>query len=110
MQRRSNYRGTRFKGTRGLWELLTRKNVNIDVITKSDLKAFKRILELTNAHLVGYEPGGDIQVSRGIKYAKIIAKLFNAVGGHPVVARYGSTGQRFGETTPRSKMAFTSCA
>ena len=39
--------GTRFRGTRGLWELLTRKNVNGDVITNSDLKAYKRILQLT---------------------------------------------------------------
>ena len=66
----------RFRGTKGLWELLTRKNVNSDVITNSDLKAYKHILELTNAHLVGYEPGGDIQISRGSKYAKIISKLF----------------------------------
>ena len=66
-------RGTRFKGTRGLWELLTRKYVNSDVITKSDLNAYKRILVLTNAHLVWYEPGGDVQVSRGVKYAKAIA-------------------------------------
>ncbi len=42
----------RFRGTKGLWELLTRKNVNSDVITNSDSKAYKRILELTNAHLV----------------------------------------------------------
>ena len=68
--------GTRYKGTRGLWELLTRKNVNNDVITKSDLNTYKRILVRTNAHLAGYEPGGDIQVSRGIKYAKVISKLF----------------------------------
>ena len=45
--------GTRFNGTRGLWELLTRKNVNSDMITKSDLNAYKRILVLTNTHLVG---------------------------------------------------------
>ena len=68
--------GTRYKGTRGLWELLTRKNVNNDVITKCDLNAYKRILVRTNAHLAGNEPGGDIQVSRGIKYAKVISKLF----------------------------------
>ena len=48
--------GTRFKGTRGLWELLTCKNVNSGVIKKSDLNAYKRILVLTNAHLAGYEP------------------------------------------------------
>ena len=65
--------GTRFKGRRGLLELLTRKNVNSDMITKSDLNAYKRILVLTNAHLVWYEPGGDVQVSRGVKYAKVIA-------------------------------------
>ena len=68
--------GTRYKGTRGLWELLTRKNVNNDVITKSDLNAYKRILVRTNAHLAGYEPGGDVQISRGIKYTKVISKLF----------------------------------
>ena len=48
--------GTRFRDTRELWELFTRKNVNSDVITNSDLNAYKRILELTNAHLAGYEP------------------------------------------------------
>ena len=31
----------RFRCTRGLWELLTRKNVKSDVITNSDLKAYK---------------------------------------------------------------------
>ena len=35
----------RFRGTKGLWELLTRKNVNSDVITKRNLKAYKHILE-----------------------------------------------------------------
>ena len=68
--------GTRFKGTRGLWELLARRDVNSDVITKSDLFAYKRVLVLTNAHLAGYEPGGDVQISRGKKYARIISKLF----------------------------------
>ena len=57
--------GKRFRGTKGLCELLTCKNVNTDVITPSDLKRYKHILEMANAHLVGYEPGGDIQISRG---------------------------------------------
>ncbi len=30
--------GKRFRGTNGLWALLTRKNVNTDVITPSGLK------------------------------------------------------------------------
>ena len=69
--------GTRCKGTRGLWELLTRKSVNSDVIKKSDLNAYKRILVVTNAHLMGYEPGSDIQISRGAKYAKVISNKFS---------------------------------
>ena len=58
-----------------MWELLNLKNVNTDVITTSDLKRYKHIVELTNAHLVGYEPGGDIQISRGSKFTKVISKL-----------------------------------
>jgi hypothetical protein len=68
--------GKRFRGTKGLWELLTRKNVNTDVITTRDMKRYKHILEMTNVHLVEYEPGGDIQISRGSKFAKVIPKLF----------------------------------
>ena len=61
------YRGTRLKGARVLWELLTRKNYNSGVITKTDLNAYKRILVLTSDELVEYEPDGDTQISRGIK-------------------------------------------
>jgi hypothetical protein len=66
----------RFRSTKGLWELLTSKNVNRDLITNCDQKTYKRILKLTNAHLVGYQPGGDIQISRCSKYTKVISKLF----------------------------------
>ena len=31
-------KGTAFRGTEGLWELLTRKNVNTKVVNKGDLK------------------------------------------------------------------------
>ena len=43
--------GTRFRCKRGLREHLTRKNVNSDVMTNNDIKAYKSILELTNTHL-----------------------------------------------------------
>ena len=46
------------------------------VITYSDLQRYKHILGVTNAHLVGYEHCGDIQISRGTEYAKVISKLF----------------------------------
>jgi len=44
-------KGTAFRATEGLWELLTRKNVNTEVADKEDLKTYKKILVLTNAHL-----------------------------------------------------------
>ena len=31
-----------FKGSKGLWELLTRKKVNTEFITKNDLKAYRK--------------------------------------------------------------------
>lgn len=40
-----------FKGTRGLWELPTRKRVDNRLLSEDDLKQYKSILDLTNAHL-----------------------------------------------------------
>jgi hypothetical protein len=65
-----------FIGTPGLWELLTRKCVNKKLVNKDDLKQYKRNLNLTSAHLKGYEPDAAIHVSLGIKFRTVIAKLF----------------------------------
>jgi len=70
-------KGREFKATTGLWELLTRKNVDRKTITTDDLRKYKKILELTNAHLTSYQPGGEIQITRGAKYREIIASLFS---------------------------------
>jgi hypothetical protein len=69
-------RNKHFKGTRDLWELLTRKKVNKEIVSANDLKQYKSILNLTSAHLEGYEPSAPIHVSRGIKFRDVIAKLF----------------------------------
>ena len=69
-------KGKHYKGTRGLWEILARKDVNSDVITGSDLKRYKTILEATNAHLEGFEPGNDILIVRCPKFSKVISRLF----------------------------------
>jgi len=42
-----------FRGSEGLWELLTRKRVNKEHVTSDDLRTYKKILMLTNAHLEG---------------------------------------------------------
>jgi len=46
-------KGTALRGTEGLWEMLTRKHVNIG---KGDLNTYKKILILTNAHSNRYQP------------------------------------------------------
>jgi hypothetical protein len=69
-------KGNRFKGTRDLWELLTRKNVKREIITSADLKAYKKILMITNAHLEGYEPGSAIHIERGPEFRNFIATMF----------------------------------
>jgi len=53
-----------FKGSKGSWELLMRKNVNTEVITKDDLKSYKKILTMTNAHLTQYQPDGTINITQ----------------------------------------------
>jgi len=69
-------KGQEFRGTNGLWELLTRINVNRKHLTTNDLKKYKKILVLTNAHLTDYEPGGDIQVTRWPKCHDVISHIF----------------------------------
>jgi len=56
-------KGKHYKGSRGLWELLSRKDVDIKVNKESDLKKYKTILE-TNAHLDGFEQRNDILIVR----------------------------------------------
>ena len=46
------------------------------MITEEDLKKYKRILEMTNTHLDGYESRGNIQTSNRSKFRDVIAKLF----------------------------------
>jgi len=51
-------KGTVFRGTEGLWEQLTRKKMNTQLIGKEDLEDIKKIL--TKAHLTRYQPGDNI--------------------------------------------------
>jgi hypothetical protein len=65
-----------FIGTPGLWELLTGRSVTKKLVNTDDVKQYKNILNLTSAHLEGYEPDAHIHVSLGIKFRTVIAKLF----------------------------------
>jgi len=70
-------KGQEFRGTKELWELLTRKNVIRKLINTNELKKCKKILVLTNAHFANYQPGGDIQVTRGPKFHENISHFFH---------------------------------
>jgi hypothetical protein len=67
----------KFNATTGLWELLTRKKADKQLVTQSDLQTYKNMLELTYARLEGYEPGAIIQISKGVKFRDVISKLFS---------------------------------
>ena len=73
-----------FKGSKGLWELLTRKKVNTEFIAKENLKSCKKILTMNNAHLTQYQPDGSINITRGKKFREIIAPLFEKAKGRGV--------------------------
>jgi hypothetical protein len=66
-------KGKQFKLTRALWELLTRNDVDTGTISPNEMQRYKSILQLTSAHLEGYEPDGNIKISRGVKYVKVIS-------------------------------------
>jgi len=48
-----------------LWELLRRKKINTEFITKDDLRTYKKILTKTNAHLIKYQADSNINITRG---------------------------------------------
>jgi len=57
-----------FRGTKGLCDLLKRKNLNSEAVTKDDLKSYKKILSMTNAHLTQYQPDGNINITGWKKF------------------------------------------
>ena len=68
-----------FKGSKGLWKLLTRKKVNTEFIV-----LYCIVLTMTNAHLTKYQPDGNNNISRGKKFLDIIAPLFAHPKGREV--------------------------
>jgi len=69
-------KGIAYKGTRGFFELLTRKKVDSFFVTDSDMQAYRAILEATHGHLQNNDPSGIIKTTRGAKYKDVISKLF----------------------------------
>jgi len=68
--------GVPYEGTKGLFELLTRKKVDRYFVTDSDMKSYRAILEATHGHLEDNDPSGGIKTTREAMYKDIISKLF----------------------------------
>jgi len=69
-------KGTVFRGTDDLWELLTRKNVNMQLVGKEELKSYNKILISTSGHLTRYQTADYINLTQGKKFRDVIATLF----------------------------------
>jgi len=54
--------------------------VDKDSVTTADIKQYKTILEMTNAHLEGYKSRANIRTSKDVKYKDIISELFPGGG------------------------------
>jgi len=82
-----------FKGSKGLWELLTRKKLNTEFIPKDDLKTYKKILTMTNANLTKYQPDGKINITRGKIFGISLRPSLRNRRGAGSNPRYGVSGQ-----------------
>lgn len=68
--------GHEYQGTEGLFELLVKKEPDMRLVTKDDMKTYRNILKQTSAHLRGNTPEGERKVDKGFKYRNVIRKLF----------------------------------
>jgi len=70
-------KGKSYRGSRGLFQLLTRKKVDQSFITRRDLQSYKEILEATHGHLENNDPVEVMKTTRGAKFKDVISKLFS---------------------------------
>jgi hypothetical protein len=68
--------GKKYNATQRLWELLSKAMSDINMVTPQDKQAYKQILIQSNAHKVNYSPTGKIKGNKGMKYTRIISRLF----------------------------------
>jgi len=73
-------KGKSYRGTRGLFELLTRKKVDQSFITRRDIQSYREILEATHGHHENNDPAGVIKTTRGAKFKDVTSKLFPTGG------------------------------
>ena len=84
-------KGKSYRGTRGLFVLLTRKKVDQYFITRRDLQSYREILAATHGHLENNDPAGVIKTTCGAKFIDVISKFFPMGGVTSLGAQITST-------------------
>ena len=84
---------TPYKGTQGLWELITLKKPK--EYTQDDLDTYKAILLQTNGHLKNYIDGAQMLGNKHTKYLNIIKPLFKSTGEGLMVANDNKIEHRY---------------
>lgn len=95
-------KGEKFNITPGLMELLMMKEPDPAKVTNDDLTNYRDILLLTNAHRQMYSAEKPINATKGVKYTKVIAKLFP-----PAYAAAAAASSTARITTPTAKKKAT---
>ncbi|KYM96988.1 hypothetical protein ALC62_12366 [Cyphomyrmex costatus] len=70
--------GNRYKGTRGLYELIFKRLPDDDIYTENDKQTYKSILLTTNAHRRRHNAEMPVKSNKGHKYKYIIGPLVSA--------------------------------
>jgi len=82
-----------FKESKGLWVLLKLKEVNTELFTKDDLKTYKKILTMNNAHLTKHQPDVNINITRGKIFGILLRPSLRNRRDVGSNLRYGVSGQ-----------------
>ncbi len=93
--------GKAYRGTPGLWELLTLSKPNKQKITNADLACYEDIILTTNCHKHNYDPNGRVKSSGWKKYINYIKPMVDKINlNSPVNQSSGSGLQKVVTNTP----------
>ena len=67
-----NVRGVTYEGSNGLWEFLTKTNIDRSLVTPHDVRSYKRVLHSMSEHLSEIKRVGLIKTIRCSMYRDVI--------------------------------------
>lgn len=75
--------GAEYETTPGLYELLFKKDPNLELVTDNDKQNYKIMLLTTNAHRRDHDSAKPIKSNKGKKYLQVIKPLFKLTVSDP---------------------------